>query len=223
LATAFFPPFYFLRVEHVPVRAVLLGAVTWAAAVAVKHPLAAGLNRLFGTKKSDRLLAFLQGLLSAALELTAAAAGFRLLSEERLADVLAFGSAAGAIEVVYVLALGSRAQRDAAREAEWARGAAVSVCVRYQTAIERFFALVGHTGSRGVVYAAMHLPFMRAIALLTAVLCTFTAIDGVAYYGHLRKWNWLAPAVCVRAHSFFAGVSLIELALCLISFSWLPK
>ena len=124
--------------------------------------------------------------------------------------MLAFGIGAGCSEVIYVLVSGITAKRDPEREAAWARGAAVSLCVRYQVPIERLFALVGHVGSRGVVYAGLHAKFPECVLLLFLAVFLFTAVDGVAYYGHLRGWNWSEPSVCRRTHGFFAFISVIE-------------
>jgi hypothetical protein len=53
--------------------------------------------------------------------------------------------------------------------------------------------------------------------LLAVALVPFAATDGVAAYGKLRQWNWSAPAVCRRAHAFFAGMSMTEALLLAIA------
>jgi len=223
LLSAAAPPTYFSLFGHVPPRIILAGAVTWALAIAAKHPLALLLNRMLGQSNRPVLLAGLQGLLSAVLELTAAGAYLHYVPEAftGLNRILAFGSAAGSAEVVYVLAAGVRGGSDPAKVAEWHRWAVNSVCVRYQVPLERFFALVGHTGARGMVYLGLHLPGMTGVSFCVAVLTTFSAVDGVAYYGHLRNWNWLNAAVCRRVHPFFSMVSVLELVVFLIGFQML--
>jgi hypothetical protein len=55
-------------------------------------------------------------------------------------------------------------------------GARVSWCVRYAVPIERPFALIGHVGSRGLIYQAV-------------IGGTVSLIDGIAVYGVRRGWQ----------------------------------
>lgn len=184
-----------------------MGAATWAVAVLLKKPLAIALRAAM--PNGGMALASLQGLLSALLELGAAAAWLWRWPDLSAANVIAFGAAAGSAEVLYVLGAGAVAPRRPEVVEAWMRGAAVSLCVRYSTPIERAFALVGHTGSRGLIHLALH----GQVVLAPVALVLFSAIDAVAYYGHLRGWNWFAPRLCRRAHAFFASCSVVEVTL----------
>lgn len=196
---------------------VFWGAVTWGSAVAVKRPLAAQLNRWL--KNSGRIsLSTWQGLLSAILELGCAALYLWRVKGADIHAVLGFGVGAGAAEVVYVLVIAVLSKRDPAVEAAWATAARESLCVRYQVTIERFFALIGHVGSRGLVYVALQLAMPGGAMLLLAAVVCFALVDGVATYGHLCGWNWFDPRRCRTVHLFFATVSLVELTLFLIVF-----
>jgi hypothetical protein len=195
------------------------GAGTWGIAVAIKRTLARWLNRALDQKAGQIFHAASQGLLSSLLELGAAALYLWRLDSADLFTVLAFGAGAGSAEVVYVLAAGSLAKPDPQKEVAWARNAWNSFCVRYQVPIERLFAVIGHIGSRGLVYVGLHGSAAEAILWLSVALLFFTAVDGVATYGHVRNWDWSEPATCRRAHGFFAVISISELLLFLGAFA----
>src|SRR6266508_2004481 len=196
-----------------PFHAVLLGAGAWAAAVLVKWPLGRAVNLLAG-RVGGAYVAAAQGALSAALELTAAGIVLRSWRGAALADVVAFGAGAGSAEVVYVLILGAVTKRDPEVLAAWARAAAHSLCVRYATPIERFFALLGHVGSRGLVYVGLH----GRPSLLVVAFALFTAVDAVATYSHLQGWDWNDAATCRRGHGLFAAIAIVETALFALAF-----
>ena len=201
----------------VPWYLIVWGAVTWGIAVALKRPLAVQLKKLLSNYRRIYIAAA-QGLLSAVLELGCAALYLWRMKDADIDSVLAFGAGAGAAEVLYVLVVGSFAKRNPEREAAWAETARESLCVRYQVPIERFFALIGHVGSRGLVYVGLHSGMPAGSILLLAALVFFTVIDGVATYGHLSGWDWFDPVRCRYVHGFFAAMSLLELALFLIVF-----
>ena len=217
LSLAIIPATVLVRNPAVPWYLIFLGAVTWGIAVALKRPLAVQLKKLLGNCRRMYIAAS-QGLLSAVLELGCAALYLWRMKDADINSVLAFGVGAGAAEILYVVVVGSLAKRDPAREAAWAGAARKSLCVRYQVPIERCFALIGHVGSRGLVYVGLHVGMPGGSILLLAALVFFTLIDGVATYGHLSGWDWFDPAQCRYVHGFFATVSLLELVLFLIVF-----
>ena len=185
----------------------------WAIAVAAKRPLARLLNRRLGLRFGQVWLAASQGALSAGLELSAAGLYLWRLRSPNLLTVLGFGVGAGCAEVFYVIGMGFVAVSNPESVAAWARTARDSLCVRYQVPLERFVALLGHAGSRGLVYLGLRSP-----SYLVTAFVLFSATDGLATYGHLRHWQWSDASVCRRTHGFFAVVSTIELIVFLLGF-----
>jgi hypothetical protein len=163
--------------------------VLWFASVVGKRLLIPGLNAITGSPWIATRAA-LQGALSAALELGATALYFAFFPRFSFAQVAAFGIGAGSAEAAYVLGLGLFGPRSTPTALNaWIKGARVSLCVRYSVAIERFFALLGHTGSRGLIYVGLYSSFPIAAGWVTVAVLLFALIDGVAVYGHLQNWN----------------------------------
>jgi hypothetical protein len=212
------PTLWVAFIAHAAWQTVVSGAAIWAVSIALKQPAAKWLNLIFSHRDAYFSWALSQGLLSSLLELGASAAYLQGLKNASLASVLAFGIGAGSGEVIYVLGLGFFTKTDPDALAAWTRAAADSLCVRYQVPIERMFALIGHVGSRGILYVGLHSSRpAQALLLITAVVL-FALVDSVAYYGHLRGWNWSDPPLCAKTQGFFALVSIIELVTFLILF-----
>jgi hypothetical protein len=192
------------------------GAIAWALSILVKRAiqfLASG-----GLHASSVSHAALQGLISAIVELAAAAAYFIAWPPASFLQVVSFGIGAGAAEAAFVLVLGIWIRAEPAQIQAWAEAAARSLCVRYTVPVERFTALVGHTAARGLVYVGLQrLPISGSIWLLVAV-ASFAGIDAIAVYGNERKWNWNDPTICRRAHSLFALISVLEAGCFVVAF-----
>jgi hypothetical protein len=195
------------------------GALLWAVAVAGKGLLFSGLN-LRGYSPPVAAKAALLGALSAGFELGAAAFYLFHAAPAPLAQVASFGIGAGCAEAAYVLGVGVFGPKATpARLAAWIAGASKSLCVRYSVPIERFFALVGHTGSRGLIYVGLHAATAATGAIWIAIaFLLFSLIDGVAVYGHLSGWDWSAPTVCRRSHLLFSLTAMTEAALFVLAF-----
>lgn len=178
-------------------RALSIGALTWAIAFAIKMPIGKVLNWLFMGNEGRRILAALEGVVSALAELGIAAIYFKVyLPHMTLFDVIAVGVGAYTIEVIYLLVVGilrELRQPDQIAKLEWSLGARQSLCIRYMIFIERFTALLGHVGSRGLIYLAVA---ETNLVLALIPLVTFSFVDGLAVYGHLSHWNWFAPLIC---------------------------
>jgi hypothetical protein len=156
------------------------------------------------------------GIISAISELSVVALYFTTWPLLSVGQV-AVGVGAGSAEAAYLLGLGVFGPRPPPDQiAAWARGAESSLCVRYRVPIERLFALIGHIGARGLVYIGLHTSLVGGVTWISVALLLFTAIDGVAVYGHLQQWKWEDPPVCRRAHLYFASVSLVEALLYII-------
>jgi hypothetical protein len=223
LAIAVAPPWLGIAVGHASWQLVAAGGLIWFASVCVKRLVVrATRTPLSRLQLSPEAGAALQGLISAVTELGAVAIYFATRAPVSLAELIAFGAGAGSAEAVYVLSIGIFGPAvDPDKLRAWVRGATVSWCVRYAVPIERLFALIGHIGARGLVYVAvMHSSPLGLLWGLAAVLL-FTAIDAVAVYGHLKKWQWHDPTTCRRAHSYFAALGLAEFSLFFAGFRYL--
>jgi hypothetical protein len=214
------PPWLMIGIGGASWSIVAAGAAIWAASVLAKRALVRGGRRLVpGWPGTATTAAVLQGGVSAVTELAPAAAYLTTLRSASLSEVLAFGIGAGAAEAAYVLALGIwKPQVDPDELLAWIEGAGVSWCVRYSVPIERLFALIGHVGARGLLYVALMHSGPFGVLWALAAITLFAAIDGVAVYGHLQRWQWSDPRVCRRAHSYFAALSVTELILLLFAF-----
>lgn len=217
LSLAVAPAALLIHQLAVPWYFVFWGAATWGVAVALKRPLAAQLSRRL--RNRGRLyVATAQGLLSAVLELGVAALYLWRVKGADVYSIIGFGSGAGTAEICLVVVLSVREKDDSAREAEWLAKARQSLCVRHQVAIERFFACVGHIGTRGLIYVGLNVGIPGGSIILLAALAFFAFVDGVAMYGHLCGWDWFDPHRCRTVHLIFASVSLLELTLFLVVF-----
>lgn len=67
--------------------------------------------------------------------------------------------------------------------------------------VECGLAIVMHTSSRALIYAAIVL--VNVVPALLAV-SLFACGDGLAYYGHLNKWKFLSFTVAIKFHGVFA-------------------
>ncbi|HEY0328693.1 MAG TPA: hypothetical protein VGC77_06285 [Rhodopseudomonas sp.] len=213
------PPWLCIGPGGAPWHLVVAGAVVWFLSVVAKSRIVRALrNPALPQPGSVAANAVLQGFVSA-VELAAAAGYLAALSalapfDWCVIDMVAFGVGAGSAEAGYVLWLGVFGPRpNEAELAAWVQGARVSWCVRYSVPVERLFALIGHTGSRGLI--ALSLFDAAPLALLWAPLAVvlFAITDGVAVYGHLQQWPWHDPTICRRAQSFFALMSVVEISL----------
>ena len=74
---------------------------------------------------------------------------------------------------------------------------------------ERFGALLGHIGSRGLVWLSISGPFYPFVLAIIG----FTAVDGVATYGVYKKWDWLKPKIWKRFYGFVTLVGVVEVNL----------
>jgi hypothetical protein len=117
--------------------------------------------------------------------------------------VIGLGVGAGAFEVIIVCItpLLSRAV-PSETPSDW--------LVRWSGLLERIITLVGHTASRGLVWAAFVSPAWWPAAFFG--FATFALVDGVAVYGLAQKWNWTDPRLFRRWLSFMGLAGLLEAA-----------
>lgn len=183
----------------------VLGGITWAVSVGIKIAFS-GLLELWALGAhehfSKKLHALLQGLLSAFTELGAAALVFvYVLSEGGLLHAIAFGAGAGIVEALILLGMALFSKEEKPTGLPWYQ--------QWTFVIERFGALLGHIGSRGLVWLSVSGPFYPFMLAIIG----FTAIDSVATYGVYKKWDWLEPKTWKRFYGFVILVGIIEIIL----------
>ena len=191
-----------------------LGAAAWCVGVGLKIPLSI-LIAVAVRGRGDVFRNTCLGLISAAAELGVAAATLVYFSPSTpsIVDLTLFSSAAGATELL-VVALGSLlVSANPAEVAQWEESARSSALVRHRFFLERIIALVGHTGSRGLIGLSVGMSSgVGAVCAATIAVVGFSATDGIAGYGQARAWDWSDPALCTRVFGLFAGIAAIELA-----------
>lgn len=184
----------------------VLGGITWAVSVGIKVIFSGLLDLHVLQAKRDvskKLHALLHGLLSAVTELGAAAFVFiRILPEGNPFYVIVFGIGAGLSEatVLLIIALFSK-EKNNEKSIPWYQ--------KWTFVIERFGALLGHVGSRGLVWLSAHgfmYPFFIALVL-------FASVDSVATYGVFKKWDWLEPKRWKRFYGFVTLMGIMEIIL----------
>lgn len=194
-------------------QAMLYGALAWAAAVIVKVAvsLVPGAKHIIAAGKIG---AAIWGAFSGLAEL-----GFLsyLMIEGLVSKDAAGGAAAGigaaSLEIVYLLANGvveDIRRPDPARYQAWLRGARRSLWVANMIFIERSAATMLHVGTRGLL--ALSLSQKLLLPIMIAII-TFAAVDGLATYGAVRKWNWFNPILCRRFFQFILLAGAFNLAL----------
>jgi hypothetical protein len=180
------------------------GAIVWAISVAAKIPLARFLHRGLGESATPEIRGAAHGVLSAACELGCAAACFVwFLTDGSAWTTAAFGAGAGWIEVVALLipSLRSGDKGPESDELPWH--------VRWTFLIERTGAVIGHTGSRGLIWLAV----IRNPWFALPAGMGFAIVDGLAVYGSIQKWKWLEWETWSRFYGAVTTISMLELLL----------
>jgi hypothetical protein len=183
-------------------RWMILGVVSWGLGVLVKGLVTYLLDGAGEAHWPIAMRGVIAGTNSATCELGAAAVFLRNPSV-RLIDAIGFGVAIGSFEIVFTMGLGVLGGLDenlrfTAPPFAFVDGLFVS---------ERFLTLLGHTGSRLLLFVALScklwLPGIIAFV-------TFSSIDGLASHGLAAKWNWGDTMVNVRFQMVVASLTLIE-------------
>jgi hypothetical protein len=193
----------------------LAGIISWAIAVSLKIPTYRLLGKIIPVK-SPFVVATRIGLASAALELGTTAAYFAYTWKTlTYPDVVAFGATVGCFEVFFVMGLGiwaaTRKQQPAPADgpqiAVPAPAVQISSMAGLAQFIERTGTLILHTGSRGLIYVA----FVTASLLPAAIaVLIFAALDGLAIYGAVNKWNFLARGTFFRFYGTLWALAILS-------------
>lgn len=180
------------------------GAIVWAISVAAKIPLARFLHEGLGKSATPETRGAAHGVLSAACELSCAAVCFVwFLPDGSAWTAAAFGAGAGWIEAVALLipSIRSGAAGPKSDEPPWH--------VRWTFLIERTGAVMGHTGSRGLIWLAV----IRNPWFALPAGMGFVIVDGLAVYGLVKKWEWLEWETWSRFYGAVTTISVLDLLL----------
>lgn len=210
---ALVPPALLIAAQNSTGKWLLIGLLCWTGAVAIKASVGI-LVAKFSEKAftSKRIQSTIWGLWSSFCELGATVAVILFFKPfPGLLEAIALGTGAGAFEVLFVLGaiyFESRGKKEDSNTAPPG-----NAFLRWSTVFERIFALIGHVGTRGLIWVS--LVSGNPLPTLLAVI-TFSIVDGLATYGIAMKWDWKDPRICLRFQGFVAFLSIVELALFLL-------
>lgn len=216
LGLATIPPLWILLFQTEAATYLGLGALSWTAAVILKHVLMK-IPPVRTMSRAGPLGAFAWGSISAASELGATLLLVIAYGQPRDPwQIIALGVGVSTVEIVYVFGSAIREHLrgpDPEQLEAWMRGARRSGWVRHMLFIERLSATLGHVGSRGLV--CVWLATSQAW-LAVAGFTIFALVDGVAIFGRGRKWDWCDPPVARGFFAFVLSLGGVELAV----FAW---
>lgn len=226
LLVALMPPLVLIFAFSASLIPIAIGAAAWAIALGIKIPLIILTDRILESEiipSDSKLTALLNGMVSAIAELGISAFCFFVIFPNiPFVDIVGFGAGASSIEILlistYVMII--KDQQNSAKIEVWSAGAKKSQCVRYMTIIERIVALIGHVGSRGLVYLSI---FYDHPDLAVVAFIAFSATDGIANYGKTKKWNWFDPKTCKQFYCLLFLIGLIEICIFVVSFALLQN
>jgi hypothetical protein len=191
------------------------GALSYVAGVAVfKMPLYhLVVVRVLHGRVSNVWLGVSQGLVSAISELGAALLFFIFVVPHLgLAQLIGFGTAAGALEAIVLPFIGNPLQGTPLEKHSSAvfERASSGLLLPWMSVLERVLALIPHIAARGLVYVS----FVSG-NILPAVLAvvTFASIDGGAYFAHLEQWEFDRVSVLRRVYLSLATIGVFQTAL----------
>jgi uncharacterized membrane protein YhfC len=169
-------------------------------------------ERALRPRLSNPALAGTQGVLSAASELSAAAAFFvYVIPQPSYWQLVGFGVGAGAVEAIMLPFVSNPFKGGTLGEhAEGVfRASARAQGVQWLSVLERIWAMLLQVSTRGLVYlsVASHNPIPACIAL-----AGFSVVDGSAYYWHLKKWRFDSLPILARVHAFLGLMACLMTA-----------
>ncbi len=180
----------------------IAGAVSWALAVALKMGGVRLVGLIFAVRISAIWRAVAAGVWSAFTELGFALLVFLLAPGPlRILYVLAVGLGATCTEILYLAAVGIvRRPATPWPPPNWIEGAKRSYLIQHTFFIERMLASAGHVAARALIYVSVS---RNSLWPGLIAFVAFAGIDGVAQYGHLKRWNWFRPATSLY---YYGGV-----------------
>jgi hypothetical protein len=181
----------------------------------VKAACGIGIHHVLLKVGKPKFSAAIWGLWSSVSELLFAALFLWKFEIWSPSEVVLFGLGAGVAEMLVItlsILFESKIKRGEKEkkedETEWQYG-------YWHTVYERFFAMVGHVGSRFLIWIGI----VQA-EILPVIFCvmTFTLVDGVAAYLQETGYDFENPKKLFRFLHFNAAISILEIILCLIFF-----
>ena len=190
----------------------LVGAVGWAVAVALKRLGARLVRQSIDLPQPASRQATVGGVWSALTELGVAILIFLLSGPLSQLQVVAFGLGAACAEILYLGVIQAIRRRTASRPppSDWIEGARSSYLVRHMFFVERMLASVGHIAARALVYIGVS---ERIVWPGLLAFASFAMIDGVAQYGHIKRWRLFDPRTASRFFGIIAIVIIMELSI----------
>lgn len=163
-------------------------------------------ERILRPRLATSSLAAVHGTLSAVSELVPAAVFFvYVVPHLTWWQLVGFGVGAGAVEAIMLPFLANPLKGTSLEEhaSDVIRRSATNARVQWLSVLERIWAMLLQVSTRGLVglsvYSANPVPACLAVV-------GFGTVDGIAYYGHLRKWRFDSLPVLARVH-LFLGVA----------------
>lgn len=199
-----------VQIYAVPRRTIGYGAISFAlGAWLIKGVLYQSLVVPVLHKRLKPLaLATSQGLVSGFSELFAAAVFFAILPRMTPLEVIGFGAGAGIVEALAlsVMTIGGMnplqgTPLEIPKEEIWDAFGATTLRASLYPILERALCIGIHIGTRALVYISV--TTLQPIPAIVA-LVLFSAGDGVAYYGYLRRWKFLEPRIALPFYGFIA-------------------
>lgn len=186
------------------------GVIVWVVAVAIKaviHQLV--IDRAVRRGADHRYVSCIHGLLSAFSELGVAAAFFAFLwRPTTLPQLIGIGAGAGMAEAIMLPFIKNpfKGTTLETHSTEVFSSTAGVSAIQWLNVLERVWATLLHASSRALV--CLTVMSTNPLPALIGV-CGFAAVDGIAYYGHLRKWRFDEIRTLSRVHLFLGGIAAL--------------
>lgn len=173
----------------------LIGAGAWAVAVVLKISGDVAFQRGVKVELRDWVTAVLSGLWSALCELGLAALAFAVW-QATFWDAVSFAFGAAAAEFLLLLpaALSGGLESETVKKKKKKEPQAPMRVMTWRNfAIERAIALVGHIGSRVLVWVGI--AGTGGVGAVAAAFGLQALSEASAAYGEAKGWDWLKPRV----------------------------
>jgi len=137
---------------------------------------------------------------------------FFVVPDMTLAQVIGFGTAAGAAEAVMLPFIGNPLKGTPLEEhsAELLERSSANKLIEWMSVVERMLAMFPHVAARGLLYISFATG--NVIPGVLAVV-GFASLDGHAYFAHLEKWPSDNIGVLAGLYRFIALVGVLQTVL----------
>jgi hypothetical protein len=169
-------------------------------------------ERTLRPRLASSSLATAHGALSALSELVPASVFFvYVVPHLTWWQLVGFGVGAGAVEAIMLPFLANPLKGTSLEEhaSEVFRRSAMNPVVQWLSVLERVWAMLLQVSTRGLVGLSVYSG--DAVPACLAVV-GFGAVDGTAYYGHLKKWRFDTVPLLARVHLFLGAAAVLMTA-----------